>query len=146
MCRKQKLKEQILSVRNVPKAALPVGCLNDRFQEILAIMIEPPTSLIYYQIMPRIHHEIPAVKIDYVCDRCEHGIYRLVSKKPTTTDYIHMWQHRCTHCGDLADFAVPYPLIEVDGGPVSRVFIQREALPAPSGPSSQAFSVQKSAD
>ena len=68
--------------------------------------------------MPRIRREIPAVKIEYVCDRCERGIYRLVSKKPTTTNYIHKWQHKCTHCGDQADFAVPYPLIEVDGRPV----------------------------
>ena len=109
-------------------------------------MVERATSLTYHQSMPRIRHEIPAVKIEYVCDRCERGIYRLVSKKPITTNYIHKWQHRCTHCGGLADFAVPYPLIEVDGRPVSRVFIQREALPTPSGPSSQAFSVQKSAD
>ena len=84
-----------------------------------------------------------AVKIEYVCDRCEHGIYRHVSKKPITTNYIHKSQHRCTHCGDLADFAVPYLLIEVDGKPVSRVFIQREALPTPSGPGSQAFSVDQ---
>jgi hypothetical protein len=63
-----------------------------------------------------------------------------------TTNYIHKWQHRCTHCGDLADFAVPYPLIEVDGRPANRVFIQREALPTPSGPSSQAFSVGQEID
>jgi hypothetical protein len=101
--------------------------LNDRFQEILAIMIEPPASLFYYQNMPRIRRQIPAVKIEYVCDRCEQGIYRLVSKRPITSAYIHKWQHRCTHCGDLADFTVPYPLIEVDGKPVSHLFVQQEA-------------------
>jgi len=93
--------------------------------------------------MPRVRREIPAVKIEYVCDRCERGVYRLVSKQPVTSDYIHKWQHRCTHCAALADFAVPYPLIEVDGHPASRVFIQREALPAPSGPGSRAFCVSR---
>ena len=83
------------------------------------------------------------MKIEYVCDRCERGVYRLVSKKPVTSDYIHKWQHRCTYCDDPADFAVPYPLIEVDGRPVSRVFIQQEALPTPSGSSSQAFSIRQ---
>ena len=91
--------------------------------------------------MPRIRREIPAVKIEYLCDRCERGVYRLVSKKPVSTKYVHRWQHRCTHCGDLADFALPYPLIEIDGKPVSRLFVQRDALPTPGGPSSQAFSV-----
>ena len=75
-----------------------------------------------------------------------YAIYRLVSKKPTTTNYIHKWQHSCTHYGGLADFADPYTLIEVDGVPVSRVFIQREALPTPSGPGSQAFSVGREID
>ena len=42
---------------------------------------------------------------------------------------------------DLADFALPYPLVEIDGKPVSRLFVQRDALPTPSGPSSQAFRV-----
>ena len=92
--------------------------------------------------MLRIRREIPAAKIEYVCDRCERGVHRLVSKKPITTDYVHKWQHR----GDPADFAVPYPLIEVDGKPVSRGFIQRETLLSPSDPSFQSFSIQKSAD
>ena len=91
--------------------------------------------------MPRIRREIAAVKIEYLCDRCERGVYRLVSKRPMTSDYVHKWQHRCTHCGDLADFTVPYPLLEVDGKPVSRLFMQKDALPAPSGPSSRVFSV-----
>ena len=91
--------------------------------------------------MPRIRREIPAVKIEYLCDRCERGVYRLVGKQPITSDYVHKWQHRCTHCGDLADFTVPYPLLEVDGKPVSHLFIQRDALPSPAGPSSRAFSV-----
>jgi hypothetical protein len=108
-------------------------------------MIEPPASLFYYQNMPRIRRQIPAVKIEYVCDRCEQGIYRLVSKRPITTSYVHKWQHRCTNCGDLADFTVPYPLIEVGGNPVSHLFVQREALPTPTGPRSQAFSVERSA-
>jgi hypothetical protein len=109
-------------------------------------VIEPAASLTYDWHMPRIRREIPAVKIEYVCDRCERGIYRLVSMKPVTLNYVHKWQHRCTHCGDLADFTLPYPLIEVDGKPVSRAFILREALPTPRGPSSQAFSVGKQAD
>ena len=96
--------------------------------------------------MPRIRRQITAVKIEYVCDRCEQGVYRLVSKRPITSAYIHKWQHRCTHCSNLADFTVPYPLIEVDGKPVSRLFVQREALPTPTGPSSQAFSVERSAE
>ena len=91
--------------------------------------------------MPRIRREIPAVKIEYVCDRCERGVYRLISKRPVTSDYIHKWQHRCTHCDDLADFTVPYPLIEVDGKLTSKVFIQREALPVPEGPNANGFSV-----
>ncbi len=96
--------------------------------------------------MPRIHREIPAVKIEYVCDRCERGVYRLVSKRPVSTNHVHGWQPRCTHYGDLVDFAAPYPLIEVDGKLASRLFIQREALPTPTGPSSLALSVGKTAD
>ena len=91
--------------------------------------------------MPRIRREIPAVKIEYLCDRCERGVFRLVSKQPIASDYVHKWQHRCSHCGDLADFTLPYPLIEVDGKPVSHLFIQKDALPSPSGPGSRAFSV-----
>ncbi len=91
--------------------------------------------------MPRIRRDIPAVKIEYLCDRCERGVFRLVGKQPIASDYVHKWQHRCTHCGDLADFTVPYPLIEVDGKPVSHLFIQKDALPSPSGPSSRVFSV-----
>lgn len=91
--------------------------------------------------MPRVRREITAVKIEYVCDRCELGVYRLVSKRPIDSNYVYKWQHRCTHCGDLADFALPYPLIEVDGKPVSRMFLQWEAMPAPGGPGSQVFSV-----
>jgi len=96
--------------------------------------------------MPQIHREISAVKIEYVCDRCERGVYRLISTKPVTSNYLHRWQHRCTNCSDLADFSLPYPLIEVNGKPVSRLFIQREALPTPRSPSSQAFCVEKNAD
>ena len=96
--------------------------------------------------MPRVRREIPAVKIEYVCDRCERGVYRLVSKKPVSTHYVHRWQHRCSHCGSLADFAVPYPLIEIDGQPVSRIFVQKESLPKPSGPSSRTFEVSRNAD
>ena len=91
--------------------------------------------------MPRIRRDIAAVKIEYLCDRCERGVYRLVCKRPVTSNYVHKWQHRCTHCGDLAEFTVPYPLLEVDGKPVSHLFIQRDALPSPAGPSSRAFSV-----
>ena len=91
--------------------------------------------------MPRIRRDIPAVKIEYVCDRCERGVYRLISKKPVTSNYVHKWQHRCSDCGDIADFTVPYPLVEVDGQMVSKVFVQKEAMPAPTGPSSQAFSL-----
>ena len=96
--------------------------------------------------MPRVHREIPAVKIEYVCDRCERGVYRLVCKKPINTNYIHKWQHRCTHCGDLADFTVPYPLIEVRGRLVNREFIQRDSLPSPGGPGSGGFSIGQNAD
>jgi len=106
-----------------------------------AFGIEHGPGLPYHRIMPQIRREIPVIKSEYVCDRCERGVYRLISKNPITSDYIHKWQHRCTHCGDLADFTVPYPLIEVDGKPVSRVFIHREALPTPSGLGSQAFCV-----
>ena len=91
--------------------------------------------------MPRIRREIPAVKIEYLCDRCERGVYRLVDKKPVTTNYVHKWRHRCSYCSDLADFTLPYPLIEVDNRAVSHLFVQRETLPPPSGPSSQAFRV-----
>ncbi len=96
---------------------------------------------IYYRGMPRIRREVPAVKIEYVCDRCERGVYRLIAKKPVTTRYVNKWQHRCSHCGDLADFTLPYPLIEVDGKTVSRVFVQRDAMPTPTGPSSSSFGV-----
>ena len=96
---------------------------------------------IYYRYMPRIRREVPAVKIEYVCDRCERGVYRLVGKKPITIRYANKWQHRCTHCGDLAEFTLPYPLIEVDGKTVSRLFVQHEALPTPAGPSSSSFAV-----
>ncbi len=109
-------------------------------------MIEPPTSLFYYQSMPRIRRQSSGANIEYVCNRCEQGIYLLVSKRPITTSHVHKWQHRCTHCSNLADFTVPYPLIEVDGNPVSHLFAQREALPTPTGPSSQAFSVERSAE
>lgn len=103
--------------------------------------IERGGSLPYHPCMPRVHRDIPAVKIEYVCDRCERGVYRLVSNKPITSNYIHKWQHRCSHCGDLVDFTVPYPLIEVEGKQVSRVFIQRDALPPPGGPGSGVFRV-----
>ncbi len=66
----------------------------------------------------------------------------MVHKQPVTTNYVLKWQHRCTECGDLADFAVPYPLIEVEGRSVSRMFVQREALPTPSGPESHSFGVE----
>jgi hypothetical protein len=69
--------------------------------------------------MPRIRREIPAVKIEYGCEWCERGVYRLVSKQPVSTNYVLKGQHRCTTCGDLADFTVPYPLIEVDGKPIA---------------------------
>ena len=59
--------------------------------------------------MPRIGREIPAVKIEFVCERCERGVYRLVSKQPVSTNCVLKWQHRCTSCGDLADFTVPLP-------------------------------------
>ena len=95
--------------------------------------------------MPRIRREIPAVKIEYVCDRYEQGVYRLVSEQPTT-DYVLKWQHRCTHRDDLEEFTVPYPLIEVEGKLVSQVFIQKEALPKPTGPCFGAFSVEKGID
>ena len=93
--------------------------------------------------MPRIKRNIPAVKIEYVCDRCERGVYRLISMQPITRSYIHKWQHRCTHCGDLADFTVPYPVIEIEISPASRLFIQRETLPAPDGPGSRTFSINR---
>ena len=96
--------------------------------------------------MPRVRREITAVKIEYVCDRCQRGVYRLVSKRPVDTNYVHKWLHRCTHCEDLADFAVPYPLIEVDGKPVSRVFVQWEAMPTPGGPKFQSVCVSYESD
>jgi hypothetical protein len=40
----------------------------------------------------------------------------------------------------------PHLLIEDDGKPVSRIFIQREALPTPTEPRSQGFSVGREAE
>ena len=104
------------------------------------------SRLAYYRHMPRIRRDIPAVKIEYVCDRCERGVYRLIHKQPVSTSYVLKWQHRCTHCGDLADFTVPYPLVEVDGRTVSRLFVQQEALPTATGPSSSAFRIEVKRD
>ena len=92
--------------------------------------------------MPRIHRDIAATRIEYVCDRCERGLYRLVSKTPVSADYVHKWQHRCTHCGDLAEFTLPYPLLRVNGQTVSHLFIQRDALPAPAGPGTTGFAIR----
>ena len=91
--------------------------------------------------MPRLHRDIAARQIEYLCDRCERGLYRLVSKTPITSNYVHKWQHRCSHCGDLAEFTLPYPLIQVEGRMVSHLFIQRDALPPPAGPVASGFNI-----
>ena len=104
--------------------------------------IERSRGLAYHGGMPRIRRDIPAVKIEYLCDRCERGVYRLIGKRPVDSDYVYRWQHRCSHCGDLAAFSLPYPRIEVDGKLASREFVLRDALPPPSGPRSAGFSVE----
>ncbi len=89
--------------------------------------------------MPRIKRPIEARKVEYVCEQCTAGVYRLTSKTPITTDYIYKWQHRCTNCGKLLNFTVPYPLLEVDGQTLPITFVQREALPPPDGPGREGF-------
>ena len=91
--------------------------------------------------MPRIYRDIAACRIDYLCDRCERGLYRLISKTPVSRNYVHKWQHRCTHCGNLAEFTLPYPLLEVQGKTISHLFIQRDALPPPTGPAASGFRI-----
>ena len=89
--------------------------------------------------MPRIKRPIAAHKVEYVCDKCQAGVYRLTSKKPVATDYIYKWRHRCTHCGNTENFTVPYPMLEVDGQSIPIPFIQKSALPPPDGPGRDGF-------
>jgi len=72
----------------------------------------PGSRLSYDQGAFRVHREIPELKIEYFCNRRERGVYRLAGKKPITTNFGHEWQYRRAHCGDLFDFASPYPSIE----------------------------------
>lgn len=96
--------------------------------------------------MPRIKRSIEADKIEYLCDHCMSGVYRLVSKQPVSTDYIYKWQHRCTNCGHKANFTVPYPLLEVQGQSLPVTFLQHAALPPPNGPGQEGFFAGRLAD
>ena len=96
-------------------------------------------ATLYTRDMPRIKRCIDASKIEYVCDQCIAGVYRLVSKQPVSTDYIYKWRHRCTHCGHQANFTVPYPLLETPGQALPVNFMQLDALPPPNGPGDDGF-------
>jgi len=54
--------------------------------------------------------QIQADIIEYECDECLKGLYRVhLENKNSTT---RQWLHRCTQCGHEVYFTVIYPIIQ----------------------------------
>ncbi len=61
----------------------------------------------------------------------------MVQNPPVSSDFNHIWRHRCSHCDREVELAAPYPLIEL--APLKskrgdKTFVLKDALPAPHGP------------
>jgi hypothetical protein len=80
--------------------------------------------------VPRKSSPVFARKIEYHCD-CGKGVYRLKVTTPYTSDCRHTWLHTCTGCQKNTEFTVPYPLIEVNSGVKTRIFMMVDSKPVP---------------
>ena len=79
---------------------------------------------------------IRAKLVEFVCD-CGLGVYRLVQNPPVSSDFNHIWRHRCSHCHREVELAAPYPLIEItlrNSHRGDKIFVLKDALPAPYSP------------
>jgi hypothetical protein len=66
----------------------------------------------------RASRSVEAQFVEYVCDSCMQGVYR-VDEEPTEETLstflkssTKLWRHVCSNCDSSVYLAAPYPLIE----------------------------------
>ena len=62
--------------------------------------------------MPRMSKNVEVEFIEFICEKCNKGVFRLdVLKKPIESS-PKQWPHQCTHCQCESYFTVIYPLLK----------------------------------
>ena len=59
--------------------------------------------------MPRVQQVVQPIQVDYVCEECGKGHYRLYRSKPMMDPPEYL--HKCDECGDSKCFNETYPCI-----------------------------------
>ena len=73
--------------------------------------------------MAQITKPITAELIEFHCEKCGQGVYRVQPGSPRPTN-PKQWVHKCSACGDEACFSVVYPLIKYK----ERIFMLADKL------------------
>lgn len=60
------------------------------------------------------HRTVTAEFVEYVCDECQKGVYRVLWETQDRS-FPRRWWHRCSNCGHETGITAVYPMVKYKG-------------------------------